>query len=440
MVLSVILATASVCYIDSAYMLFRMIQTEAIIAEGGRWMNAVPQLLPWLFIKAGAPLPVIIAVFALSYILILYFIFLIAGKIYEQVQLAALLPLLLIAGTPHTFFDTITETKYALAFAILLIAALVSGKSFKGLDVILIVACGLFSHPVFIIYWAIILIWLAVENGFKSILLPLISGVALLAVRYFFAGGTGYEVNLLSDASVNNLALFGTSFIHHYMSIWEQWIYWPLILIMLLSTGYFLFKKSTSQLLLYIGMLAGIYCLLALVYAKGDSHMMIQKTMFLFHFAILFPMAASIKCAGKKITTLWISIVVIAMITGFFGLYTTAPQYIQRRNNLVKFMEAMPKNTDKFLIRETQINHEVMMATWALPHETLLLSGAASNKSIVVKNVRDHNDTLQLSKYPTAFRPAFGYPIPSDSLNAKYFKLNETFRNEWLDSTIILGN
>ena len=79
------------------------------------------------------------------------------------------------------------------------------------------------------------------------------------------------------------------------------------------------------------------------------------------------------------------------------------------------------------------------MGTWALPHESILVSKIKFKNPINLKNFRERNDTLFLSQFPNGFRPAFGLPLLNSELNTTYFEMDESKKVLWLDSTYILG-
>src|SRR6187402_3235860 len=98
LILSVGFAIERVCYIDSAYMLFRMVNTESMIAEGGRWTNVIPQFIPWLMIKGGLPLKYILIGFSFMDIAVLYGVFLLISLHFRQKMLATVFVILLMLG------------------------------------------------------------------------------------------------------------------------------------------------------------------------------------------------------------------------------------------------------------------------------------------------------------------------------------------------------
>ncbi|MES2617490.1 MAG: hypothetical protein V4613_06410 [Bacteroidota bacterium] len=436
LLLSVVFAIERVCYIDSAYMLFRMVNTESIIAEGGRLTNAIPQFIPWLMIKAGLSLNSIVIGFSFMDIAVLYAVFLLVGIYFRQKLLASIFVILLMLGVSSTFFDVVTETKAALAIAVILTAALSSDNKTPFWLLILIVFSGIFSHPVFILYFFIIIAFFYSKNDAKKYGKLVLAGSILIGLKIGIIGATVYEQNLLS---INHLyESFQHSFIHEYISIWLDPYYIALPVIMLVVVAYLTINKKWKFLLFYMLSIISLYIILAVIYSAGDSRMMIQKTMFVLHFTMLLPLV-KIDEKNNFLFKFISPLFFVVLLTTFYSIINASSAYRERVIILTDFLKKLPAESDKYLIHENNINHDKIMATWALSHETLLLSNIKYGKSLALKNFRDHNDTLQLSKYPNAFRPAFGYPIKKNELNEAYFNPDWTKENKWLDSAMRLG-
>ncbi len=437
--LSIYYAIERVCYVDSAFMLFRMINQESFIAEGGRYMNVLPQFIPWIFIKLGLPLKMIIICFSCMHIVVLYLIFQITGNFFKQKFLAVLFLLLLIVSVNETFFDVVTETKFSLAFGILFSAFLFSPKNNLIFVGIVILICGFFSHPVFIIYFGVIILSFRIFKPQTPLLKFLISGVAIFMLKYLTVGATTYENNLITSAFSDLFLTFKNSFIHHYFSGLFTTPFIFLIILLLIIIYHLTASRKYFEVMIYLAGIFITYFLLSIVYSKGDSHMMIQKTLILFHFILIYPIAFLWQQLSPILLKSVLLIFLISTIFALAGIHGSAAKYVDRVSILNDFMQKIPATSDKFLIREEQINHDKLLATWALSHETIMLSQIYLKKNLSIKNFRERNDTLLFSKFPNAFRPTFGYPMLNKDLNQGYFKIDESKPNLWLDSSFILG-
>ncbi|MDI1233675.1 MAG: hypothetical protein PSX81_05300 [bacterium] len=437
--MSVFYAVERVCYMDSAYMFFRMVNTEKIIAEGGRWVNLLPQIIPWLMLKIGCSLPALILAFSIMHIGVLYLVFLLIGNWLNQKEIGLIFLLILILSVNETFFDVVTETKFSLAFASLFLAFILSKKRKHILIGFVILIGGFFSHPIFTIYFGFIVLFTFLFGIRNNIIKYALMGVLIAALKSLFLGVTLYENELLSAGVFDPWNLFANSFIHGYFAGLLSTQFVVIIgLVSLLLLNFILLRKW-SYLSLYIISVFLLYFVLAVVYSKGDSHMMIQKTLFVFHFALLLPYFYQIQWSEFKLKKVFYLGIIIGYSMAVTAIIKTSEKYTQRVVILEQFMQHLPKSSDKFIMNENQINHEVIMGTWALPHETIIISKIKCHKILSIKNFRERNDTLFLSKYPNAFRPAFGYPIENKDLNAAYFKMKEFEPNIWLDSTYFLG-
>ena len=437
--LSVFYALERVCYMDSAFMFFRMVNDEKLIAEGGRYIHVIPQFLPWLMVKLNAPLHLIIVSFSFLYTACFYLAYIIIGKLMKQKVIAVIFLFLLLISVNETFFDVVTETKFSLAFACLFLAHLLREKQASIYIGILMLVFGFYTHPIFVVYCAIIIFFISLYKFNRHLLIYGGVIMILLVSKALIFGSTTYEKELLSATFYNPFQLLKNSFIHTYFGglLGTQFI----VLICIIFLQLFSLLKSKKWLLLSMYFMAMflLYIALALVYSKGDSHMMIQKTLLVFHFILLIPFVLL-----EKTMSVWVqrSVYFLIILGCFWALWSTntlAKKYTNRVAVLEHFLKKLPKQSDKYLISENQINHEVMMGTWALPHESILVSKIKFKNPINLKNFRERNDTLFLSQFPNGFRPAFGLPLLNSELNTTYFEMDESKKVLWLDSTYILG-
>lgn len=420
-------------------MFFRMVNDEKIIAEGGRYLHILPQFIPWLMVKLKAPLYLIMITFSCMYLLILYLVFWLIGKGFGQKNIAYVFLFLLLISVNETFFDIITETKYSLALACLFLAYLESEQKQHYWIGIIILFCGFYTHPIFAVYCFIILIFKGFFMPSKMVLHFALIGFIIMLCKAYFSGPTAYEKDLVSAMFEHPSQLFKNSFIHTYFDGLLKTQFIILFGLSILIFGMLIKLKKWPLLVVYLATVFSLYFILAIVYSKGDSHMMIQKTLFVFHFLLLLPFLLIESFLPKRVNYCFNLLLMIGSIWALIGITNTAKKYTERTQALTQFMRSLPSSSDKFLINESQINHEVIMGTWALPHESILISKIKLQRLINLKNFRERNDTLFFSKYPTAIRPAFGYPLTNCELNNHYFKNKATEKVRWLDSTYTLG-
>lgn len=432
-------AIERVCYMDSAFMLFRLVNNEEIIAEGGRLINVLPQFIPWIMVKMGSSLYSIVICFSIMHTIILFIIFLIIGNYLQQKEIGLLFLLLLLVSVNETFLDVVTETKFALAFACLFAAFLQSDKNQNILLGISILFCGFFSHPIFLIYFGLIIIFKTIFEPRKVIFKFLLIGVIILMFKGLFFGATSYENELVLATLNDTLNLFKNSFIHTYFNglISTQFI---IILGLVILLVYNLISLKRGLILgVYVLIVFGLYFILSVIYSKGDSHMMIQKTLFVFHFALLLPISMLSKTQEFKFKNMVYLLMIGGLFISIFQVNQISKKFTQRVLVIEQFIKQLPNVSDKYILNENQINHDVIMGTWALPHESILLSKIKLNRLVNLKNYRERNDTLFLSRFPNALRPAFGYPMMNVDLNSNYFRIDEKQPVIWLDSTYVLG-
>jgi len=437
--LSVIYALERVCYMDSAFMFFRMVNDEKLIAEGGRYIHIIPQFLPWLLVKFNAPLQIIIICFSLMYTACLYATYIIIGQWMKNKLVAVIFLFLLLISVNETFFDVVTETKFSLAFACLLLTQILSEKQQSIYVGSLMLIFGFYTHPIFIVYFTIILLFTSLFHFHKRLLFYGLILLILVLLKTIVFGSTSYENELVLAIFNDPFMLFKSSFMHAYFGGLLNTQFIIVICLILIQLISLIKSEKWALLCMYIIAVFSLYIILALVYSKGDSHMMIQKTLFIFHFSLLIPLVLI-----KKTIPIWAqrSVYTLIIVGCFWALWSTnamAKKYTKRVDVLEHFLEKLPNQSDKYLIAETQINHALIMGTWALPHESIIISKIKFRKPINLKNFRERNDTLFLSQFPNAFRPAFGLPLLNSELNTTYFEMDESKQVLWLDSSYLLG-
>ena len=167
-------------YADSGYYLARVINEGAFHIEHGRWVLALPQLLPLLAIKLGSPLPVVILLHSLGNVLFLAVAAWFAWSILDDRRSAMLLVALHIVGLAHGLFCPVFELYYGVALLVLFFAVLGSTRFTGALRMALLLLFfvgAVSSHPMALLLTAGALAIARVQWQ-RSTLLPLMIAAA----------------------------------------------------------------------------------------------------------------------------------------------------------------------------------------------------------------------------------------------------------------------
>ena len=156
-----------------------------------------------------------------------------------------------------------------------------------------------------------------------------------------------------------------------------------------------------------------VYIILAISNSAGDAHIMLQRNFLVLNMAVLLPLAYFYNDFPQKIiTTLAIP---IALFLSLNTISKTSVLYKNRRETLAKNINTLQAVATKIAIKKSQIVSDVLLSSWALGHESILLSTIINKKSSTITVV----DTLAL--YTNGFIPAYGPPIAIEKMNKHYF-------------------
>lgn len=185
-VLSLMFAQERILNTDSSAFFFNLVNSEWPSVAEQRYSAAIPQFLPYVFLKLGASLKTILYVFSASYIVLYALVFCLIQFVLVQAKAAIALVLSLLLGVAHSFYHPVTETHQAIAWSILFYACL--GSNQTKIKVILLgvlsFTLAIFSHPAAVFMLAFSLAWHIIETRTFRKIIPYLGilGLAIFSV------------------------------------------------------------------------------------------------------------------------------------------------------------------------------------------------------------------------------------------------------------------
>lgn len=419
-------------YLDNAYLLYNILDQQSFRIEHHRYAAILPQVWAVLASKLGASIPIVAGLLSFGYLLIHGVIYWLVKHRFQQKGLGVIYLACMLLAMHENFFDMVTETRLALGFGVLYAAILLTHKlnnNQKLVWTIVVLLLGTFSHPVFMLYFGVIILfyWSFKKQVFFQHFI--IMGVLYFLKSALF-GSSSYEAGFY--AKVAQLDTFYNSFLHGYMRGHLGMVYKLVLILVYLISAHLYRTGQRKELGLYLLSIAVTYFLLAIVNAEGESHMMMQKSLLLLNFVCLYPMAFFYE---KWINKLFLNALIpLVLLASFWSINKASFKYTQRIEQLSSKVTALSKNYDKAYIHDSQINHSSMLGTWALPYESLIISSWKNNKSFTIYPVEKMENPL----YTDSFRHVFNPPVPQSKLNDRYFKISKSSSYQMLESTFIL--
>jgi len=429
-VLSLMFAQERILNTDSSAFFFNLVNSEWPSVAEQRYSAAIPQFLPYVFLKLGASLKTILYVFSASYIVLYALVFGLIQFVLVQAKAAIALVLSLLLGVAHSFYHPVTETHQAIAWSILFYACLGSNQT-KIIVILLGVlsfTLAIFSHPAAVFMLAFSLAWHIIETRkFRKIIPYLgILGLAIFSVLRSKLNEGNYDAaqyNNLYEALSNYRLFFKWNSISFLIQRPQLYV-WP-ILLTLLSIAYFWQQKSFLKIVGLIFAAIGFTALAAATFYHGDSQMMMEKA-YMPTFTMI-AIASSSMFFGDNV----IAKFVLLFLTAFYA-------FTFWQINFVGYKEFRPRllAVDKLVEKSIQLKQYKLVAKqetapaiwrgywWATAADVLMRSTIENGTSITLYLYQE-NETLEYAQQPEAFLYTNWWRDRKVSeLNPRFFKFS----------------
>ncbi|MEM1216375.1 MAG: hypothetical protein AAGJ82_11855 [Bacteroidota bacterium] len=418
--------------LDVAYQTVLMLRDETTQVQVYRFGAALVQALPLAAIKLELPLSWVSWCYSVSFTLWYGLFFVLIVWVFRQYFLAVVLVLLYTAMVYDGFYWCTSELQQGLGFLLVFWAMVLRFPALRRwwLWPLLVISCvGLaFYHPLvaipFLGCWAYFG-WY--ENDLRHGRYLLLLGVMLLVLwvksQWF---GNYYDAAKMAVFQ-KQLAEFPRIF--HYPAyekfFWRTLLYWwgfPLLL-GVVTVAHVRYRQWWVLGGMWLAC-AGFLVLNVLGSPQATYRFYSEVNFYPLVLIVAVPLAHYVlprwQFSRWTFPLLGLFIVLrLAVITQHHEVYTERLDYLEQ---LVQQAQ-QEEPGQRYLVSEAQVDMDKLVMTWGTPFETLLLTAAAHQDSVVTLCV-----TPDLGRYPDALRTQGSellmefYPIPFEALPATYLR------------------
>ena len=388
LVLSVVLAQERVLFVDSAAQLFEMIQRGTFVIYDHRYTMAVTQLLPFLGIKLGLPMPVLVILYSLSAPLLGYLAFLLLTYRVKDLPLALflLLPLLCIR---HTFFHAISETFSLTIYATLLLALLRHQKNtiLHAVGVVLCSVACIFMHPIGMFFVLFLLGYHLVDQRFRPSPALLVGAATLLvAVIVKMNLSSGHD-----DSYLPSVADFLYYFSHpgeitilHQFTIRLLDLYLYPLALYAIAFVWHLRHRQWLRLGWGVAFNVGFFLLTAIVYHADAGHVAVERAWLPLIFFAGVPVACEIIPVYRRYTQ-WVALGTFLLLLLAYGKIADSSKLYRQRLVWLKTVvdEGRREGHRKLVAPLADVRDQFKVQSWATAFETLILSSMKGSENTV---------------------------------------------------------
>lgn len=286
---------------DGAYYSFKIIFYENFNIENERWGACYNQILPLLGVKMGFPLPTILKLYSMSFVICNYIFFLIIFYGFKQTYTAIAFVFTQLIAYRYNFYYQVSEIHAIIGPIFLMVACVMSERFMReqkkiGVVLFLLLIFWLLNiHLLSIIIIAFCLAYLFLNNKSLWRNYYLIVGV-LAGFVYFYLKLKSIPINSYQNqklVSFENIryTLFNLNKIHGYSyfkNVWAQNYILPSVLGAFM-VFYYVYKRMTLKLFLLVISVFGLWVLLMTSSIIPDSPIGYENYYALFGYLIMIP-------------------------------------------------------------------------------------------------------------------------------------------------------
>ena len=422
LVFSIVWMFPRVCYMDSAYQVFDLVNSGRFTVNDGRWSMVVSELLPLLFLKLHLPLSCIIAAYSVSFVLMAYLCYVVVQHLLKDRRTAfsMVIPFLCMN---HTFLHGISET-FQLMFAAALLYALLTYRRRTGSKVaavfhaaalLAVAAFCAFIHPVAIFFLAFVWLYVWVEEGFRfrwETVFALAAFVLVEALKLLLPAQGGRDATFLIPlpeliSKLPDFWHFGSLnfFKDHIFSLY----YMPIILFFWTSVWY-IRRKMVWKSVFYIGFNLGFLFITFWIYFAGDGPIAMERSFLPMALFTALPFVREVmpewKPFGHQIACLLLTLLLALTFIRMGNGAEQASERLQKMDELLE--EARQEGVRKLFVSKEDAASLGVDYSWSTGIETILYATARHGRECC-SNLFVYEDiaALQLPELLATDRVAF---------------------------------
>lgn len=392
---AIIFYKARVFFLDSAYISFNILRYKQLGIQEHRWGSFITQIVPLIGQKLHLSLKSILFAYTISFNVFYLLVITLLVYRYKQYALSLLMALYYVLLFSDAYYWTNNEVFQGIAWMFLFFAVIISLGYRKVNFAVLLVpfvvlgTLAIFTH--FLVMLPLAFVWICFLwdksnwpfSRNQTILLSCLL-IAIIVVKFKFSLNQSYDGEKLHSAihfSKHDIIFaFSTPVVKEFLlrCITNYWI-----AVVIFIAGVISLYKDGKALLAIFTLITvfGYILIMAVTYGRMGS-------IFLFHIEsewtglgiiMAYPFVFSLLPKLKPSFAIILLVSVFAIRLIYIGM--SAPKFLQREKLLETVLSKMrEKNISKLiLINNAQIQQQ-MILNWAVPDESLLLSGIEHDK------------------------------------------------------------
>lgn len=407
---------------DNSYFLFSIIQEESFAIYHQRWIGLLTQVVPLTLVKIGMSVKSIAIGYSINLALIYYIFFLIFYHVLNKKIFALIF--LFITGVLHhySFYWLVSELNIGMPFFIAFIWLLSTSTNseidskFTMTSAILSVLL-FFIHPFLSILFPVYLFLFYIER--KNIKWVIATIIAIIAVGLKYKFLSGFEKGKVSSMAFDTFSIEAIKSSYLYYAFKEfgrnQFYFVKLLYVLILLL--LIYKR---KVLLVASIIASAICTyLAIHYYLPNGELVSYMETYLIYIFLPLFVLAFIWGQNNLLKHQGLIILGITLLASYSLFQTKSDSLFKNR---LKYIESTLHGKEGlYYANNGDMDNSILMATWALPYETLLVSTINENSSSIY-----HNDRKIEFSEVTDSNLFIGFDPSKDikltMLNNKYFK------------------
>ncbi|MEM8586361.1 MAG: hypothetical protein AAGF87_18955 [Bacteroidota bacterium] len=404
LILSVVFFRERTIHFDTACYIFNYVVTEDFYIAWERFISVPYQVIPLLAVKAGASLKTVLILQSMAYVLLPWLAYAIAVHLFKAIRVGLWLALGYIVTQRYAFYAPVAEVVCTLPFVAIFFAWLLR-------------PANLWRHWSGWLQWLVGMV-LAIPftggHAFMFIIMLLFSGFYILWSRFrpgwlFIWTSAGGLLLLLwglwpalnqsyGASRVGQLTALGDWLRHPgdyivtdlLINYWHQhyWLVTILFFAVLVELGrqkrWLVLAYSLLSVVGMVLIVGGLY-----TYLNFETYLMIDT--YLIHAGVAAALPMAFLCTVPIRQQMHLVIMVILSLYCMYGIAKTSKYYTEREDFLLQMIETHTdgENPKAFVAFDANTSFELLWYDWAMPMETLLLTGVAGPKDVRTLEVMD---------------------------------------------------
>ena len=420
-------------FLDMAFNLFYIIKDGGFAIQIYRFGDILSQLPPWLAVKAGLPIAIILKSYSAGFVIYYLIAYLICGSVLKRYDFALIILLQSILFASDTFYWMLSQLPQAIAMLVTILAYISNHKegTIKTPGWALVTATLItlvFFHPliVFVLGFCIMFFLFSKQSTpDRKLLYTIVALYAAGMILKFIFFRAPYEQHSMSGMK-NFLTLFpdyitlysNKRFLHNCLTKY----YWlPVLFTGIIS--FYAWNRERRKLYLLAGSFFAYLMLVNISYPFPITPDFYIENLYLpLGIFITLPFVFDIWPVLQQ-RKLALPLLLTIIITGGIRLYTTHNIYTARLDYERKMLDVYADK--KIILKGRQADTGALLMLWGTPYEFWLLSTLERGKtaSIIIDDDPSRRDWAKQHKQD--FIVNWNFYAYKD-LPAQYFHLTDT--------------